>query len=286
MADKTELYQRHSIEEFVVQEEPFYLPTGDEIEIFEAAYSKRVPILLKGPTGTGKTRFVEYMSWRVNEAKRREGVDVSPLVTVACHEDLTASDLVGRYLLEPEGTRWVDGPLTRAVKHGGMCYLDEVVEARKDTTVLIHPLADHRRLLHIEKLGEVLEAHPNFLLVISYNPGYQSALKDLKQSTRQRFVAVEFTFPPRELEGPIIAHEAGIERAVADQLALLGEKVRNLVGQGLQEGVSTRLLVYAGKLIGEGIAPRRACEVAVVWGLTDDHETQRSLQEVVNSIFA
>jgi nitric oxide reductase NorQ protein len=286
VADKSELYQRHSIEEFVVQEEPFYLPTGDEIEIFEAAYAQRVPILLKGPTGTGKTRFVEYMSWRVNEAKRREAQDVSPLVTVACHEDLTASDLVGRYLLEPEGTRWVDGPLTRAVKHGGICYLDEVVEARKDTTVLIHPLADHRRLLHIEKLGEVIEAHPNFLLVISYNPGYQSALKDLKQSTRQRFVAVEFTFPPRELEGPIIAHEAGIERAVADQLALLGEKVRNLIGQGLQEGVSTRLLVYAGKLIGEGIAPRRACEVAVVWGLTDDHETQRSLQEVVNSIFA
>ncbi len=286
MAEKSELYQRHSIEEFVVQEEPFYLPTGDEIEIFEAAYAQRVPILLKGPTGTGKTRFVEYMSWRVNEAKRREAQDVSPLVTVACHEDLTASDLVGRYLLEPEGTRWVDGPLTRAVKHGGICYLDEVVEARKDTTVLIHPLADHRRLLHIEKLGEVIEAHPNFLLVISYNPGYQSALKDLKQSTRQRFVAVEFTFPPRELEGPIIAHEAGIERSVADQLALLGEKVRNLIGQGLQEGVSTRLLVYAGKLIGEGIPPRRACEVAVVWGLTDDHETQRSLQEVVNSIFA
>jgi nitric oxide reductase NorQ protein len=286
VAEKSELYQRHSIEEFVVEEEPFYLPTGDEIDIFEAAYSQRVPILLKGPTGTGKTRFVEYMSWRVNEAKRREAQAISPLVTVACHEDLTASDLVGRYLLEPEGTRWVDGPLTRAVKHGGICYLDEVVEARKDTTVLIHPLADHRRLLHIEKLGEVIEAHPNFLLVISYNPGYQSALKDLKQSTRQRFVAVEFTFPPRELEGPIIAHEAGIERSVADQLALLGEKVRNLVGQGLQEGVSTRLLVYAGKLIGEGIAPRRACEVAVVWGLTDDHETQRSLQEVVNSIFA
>jgi len=246
-----------------------------------------VPILLKGPTGTGKTRFVEFMSWRINQtrvkANRRD--DVSPLVTVACHEDLTASDLVGRYLLEPEGTRWIDGPLTRAVKYGGMCYLDEVIEARKDTTVLIHPLADHRRLLHIEKLGEVLEAHPNFLLVISYNPGYQSALKDLKHSTRQRFVAIEFDFPPRDLEGPIIEHEAGCDRETAMQLALLGEKIRNLIGHGVQEGASTRLLIYAGKLMVEGIAPRRACEISVVWGLTDDHDAQKSLLEVVTSIF-
>jgi nitric oxide reductase NorQ protein len=243
--------------------------------------------LLKGPTGTGKTRFVEYMSWRVNQERIKAGhkVDISPLVTVACHEDLTASDLVGRYLLEPEGTRWMDGPLTRAVKHGGMCYLDEVVEARKDTTVLIHPLADHRRLLHIEKLGEVLEAHPNFILVISYNPGYQTALKDLKHSTRQRFIAIEFDFPPRDLEGPIIEHESGCDRETAQQLALLGEKIRHLVGHGLQEGVSTRLLIYAGKLMKEDITPRRACEVAVVWGLTDDHDTQKSLLEVVTSIF-
>ena len=227
------------------------------------------------------------MSWRLNETRKKndKGIPISPLVTVACHEDLTASDLVGRYLLEPEGTRWIDGPLTRAVKHGGICYLDEVVEARKDTTVLIHPLADHRRLLHIEKIGEVLESHPNFLLVISYNPGYQSALKDLKHSTRQRFVAIEFDFPPRELEGPIIEHESSIESSIASQLALLGEKIRNLVGQGLQEGVSTRLLIYAGKLIQQGISPRRACEVAVVWGLTDDHETQASVMEVVTSIF-
>ncbi|MBL75545.1 MAG: AAA family ATPase [Chloroflexi bacterium] len=288
MADnKNDLYQQHNIEEYFVEDEPYYLPVGDEIEIFEAAYAQRVPILLKGPTGSGKTRFVEHMSWRLNDTRKKDNkeIPISPLVTVACHEDLTASDLVGRYLLEPEGTRWIDGPLTRAVKYGGICYLDEVVEARKDTTVLIHPLADHRRLLHIEKIGEVLESHPNFLLVISYNPGYQSALKDLKHSTRQRFVAIEFDFPPKELEGPIIEHESTVDSAIASQLALLGEKIRNLVGQGLQEGVSTRLLIYAGKLIQQGIAPRRACEVAVVWGLTDDHETQASVMEIVTSIF-
>jgi nitric oxide reductase NorQ protein len=280
-------YQRHSIEEYIVEQEPFYLPVADEVDLFEAAYAERVPILLKGPTGTGKTRFVEYMSWRVNHQRIKSGraKEASALVTVACHEDLTASDLVGRYLLEPEGTRWIDGPLTRAVKHGGMCYLDEVIEARKDTTVLIHPLADHRRLLHIEKLGEVLEAHPNFLLVISYNPGYQTALKDLKHSTRQRFIAIEFDFPPRDLEGPIIEHESGCDRQTAQQLALLGEKIRNLIGHGLQEGASTRLLIYAGKLIEQGISARRACEVAVVWGLTDDHDTQKSVMEVVTSIF-
>jgi nitric oxide reductase NorQ protein len=227
------------------------------------------------------------MSWRLNDQRKRDGQaqQISPLVTVACHEDLTASDLVGRYLLEPQGTRWIDGPLTRAVKFGGICYLDEVVEARKDTTVLIHPLADHRRLLHIEKIGEVIEAHSNFLLVISYNPGYQSALKDLKHSTRQRFVAIEFDFPPRDIEIPIIEHESGVDRATAQQLALLGEKIRNLVGQGLQEGVSTRLLIYAGKLIKQEIAARRACEVAIVWGLTDDHDTQASVMEIVTSIF-
>jgi nitric oxide reductase NorQ protein len=280
-------YQRYSVEEYVVEQEPFYLPVADEVDIFGAAYSQRVPLLLKGPTGTGKTRFVEYMAYRVNQAriKAGRGDDLSPLVTVACHEDLTASDLVGRYLLEPEGTRWIDGPLTRAVKFGGICYLDEVVEARKDTTVLIHPLADHRRLLHIEKLGEVIEAHPNFLLVISYNPGYQSALKDLKHSTRQRFIAIEFDFPPRDLEGPIIEHESGCDRETAMQLALLGEKIRNLIGHGLQEGASTRLLVYAGKMIEEGIPARRACEVAIVWGLTDDRDVQKSLLEVVTSIF-
>jgi len=283
---REEPYKSQPMEEYVLEKEPFYLPVADEVELFEAAYAEKVPVLLKGPTGSGKTRFIEYMSYRLGQtfssSKGRHGL---PLVTVACHEDLTASDLVGRYLLEAEGTRWIDGPLTRAVKYGGLCYLDEVVEARKDTTVLIHPLTDHRRLLHIEKLGAVIQAHPDFLMVISYNPGYQSALKDLKHSTRQRFVSLEFDFPPRALEVPIIEHEGGVDTEVAEALALLGEKVRNLRGHGVQEGVSTRLLIYAGRLIAKGIPPRRACQVAVVWGLSDEVEVHRSVQEVVTSIF-
>ncbi len=264
--------------------------------MFTAAFEERVPVLLKGPTGCGKTRFVEYMAWRLGRplsvprdanSTEAEGdfEQALPLVTVACHEDLTASDLVGRYLLEGETTRWMDGPLTRAVKAGAICYLDEVVEARKDTTVLIHPLTDHRRLLPIEKRAQVLEAADGFLLVISYNPGYQSALKDLKHSTRQRFIAIEFDYPPRAQEAEIIAHEANVSPAIADDLAKLGEKVRNLREHGLSEGVSTRLLVYCGKLIRKGIAPRIACQSAVVWSLTDDPEVQRTLEEVVSSIF-
>ena len=257
-----------------------------------------MPVLLKGPTGAGKTRFVEYMAWRLgrplalNRNRHQDQATVEgnfdqalPIVTVACHEDLTASDLVGRYLLEGETTRWIDGPLTRAVKAGAICYLDEVVEARKDTTVLIHPLTDYRRLLPMEKRAQVLEAAEGFLLVISYNPGYQSALKDLKHSTRQRFIAIEFDYPPRPQEAEIIAHEAEIPLEVANELAKLGEKVRNLREHGLAEGVSTRLLVYAGKLIRRGIEPRVACQSAVVWALTDDFEVQRTLTEVVTSIF-
>ena len=279
-------------EEFTVREEPYYLPLGDEIELFEAAFRQRIPVLLKGPTGCGKTRFVEYMSYRLGQPVTRisqggDGPEAGPrpFVTVACHEDLTASDLVGRYLLDTDGTRWIDGPLTRAVKRGAICYLDEVVEARKDTTVLIHPLTDYRRLLPIEKLGQVVEAADGFLLVISYNPGYQSALKDLKHSTRQRFISVEFTYPSREQEAEIITHESGVDMAVSVELAKLGEKVRNLKEHGLGEGVSTRLLIYAGRLIERGIAPRRAAQVAVTWALTDDLEVQRSIEEVVTSIF-
>jgi nitric oxide reductase NorQ protein len=265
--------------------------------MFTAAFEERIPVLLKGPTGAGKTRFVEYMAWRLGRpltlGRRRtdqptavgEFDQALPIVTVACHEDLTASDLVGRYLLEGETTRWIDGPLTRAVKAGAICYLDEIVEARKDTTVLIHPLTDYRRLLPIEKRAQVLEAADGFLLVISYNPGYQSALKDLKHSTRQRFVSIEFDYPPRAQETEIIAHEADIPESVANDLAKLGEKVRNLREHGLAEGVSTRLLVYAGKLIKKGIEPRIACQSAIVWSLTDDFEVQRTLSEVVTSIF-
>ena len=291
-----EEYRGYLIEEYVLREEPFYLPVADEVEIFHAAYEERIPLLFKGPTGCGKTRFVEYMAYKLGEPltvvkskdsaeAQSNGTSSLPLVTVACHEDLTASDLVGRYLLEGDRTVWVDGPLSRAVKAGGICYLDEVVEARKDTTVLIHPLTDHRRILPVEKRGELLEAADNFLLVISYNPGYQSALKDLKHSTRQRFVAIEFDYPPKDVEQEVIAHESGCSMEAAKDLAKLGEKVRNLREHGLQEGASTRLLIYAGRLIKKGIPARRACQVAVVWALSDDTEVQRSVEEVVFSIF-
>jgi nitric oxide reductase NorQ protein len=282
----------YAVEEYAVHDEPYYLSIGDEVQLFETAYEQRIPVLLKGPTGCGKTRFVEYMAYKlgrpITKVSSRTGQEAEhrmPLITVACHEDLTASDLVGRYLLDTDGTRWVDGPLTRAVKVGAICYLDEIVEARKDTTVLIHPLTDYRRLLPIEKLGQVVEAADGFLLVISYNPGYQSALKDLKHSTRQRFIAIEFDYPPRDQETEIIIHEAGTTKQVANDLARLAEKVRNLKEHGLGEGVSTRLLVYAGRLIARGIPARRACQVAITWSLTDDLEVQRSIEEVVTSIF-
>ena len=292
-------YSEYAIEEFLVRSEPYYRPVGDELELFSAAYHQHIPVLLKGPTGCGKTRFVEYMAWKlarplavVNNKNvepngaGEEGAEIRvPLVTIACHEDLTASDLVGRYLLDADGTRWIDGPMTRAVKAGAILYLDEVVEARKDTTVLIHPLTDHRRILPVEKTGSIIEADDRFLLCISYNPGYQSALKDLKHSTRQRFISIEFTYPPREIEREIIERESGCTAEHADSLAKLGEKIRNLEEHGLQEGASTRLLIYAGRLIKEGISPRRACQVAIVWTLTDDAELQRSLEEVASSIF-
>ena len=288
-------HRQYAIEEYLVTSEPYYEPLNDEVALFEAAYAEKIPVLLKGPTGCGKPRFVEYMAYKLgrlvtvtrNSADGSQNGEESgmPLVTVACHEDLTASDLVGRYLLEGDSTRWMDGPLTRAAKVGAICYLDEIVEARKDTTVLIHPLTDHRRLLPIEKLGQIVEARDGFILVISYNPGYQSALKDLKHSTRQRFMAIEFGYPPRELEAKIIAKEAACSEAIGLELAKLGEKVRHLKEHGLAEGVSTRLLIYAGKLIHEGISPRRACQVAVTWALTDDADVQRSIEEVVSSIF-
>jgi len=287
-ASEKKLYKEYLIEEFTVRDEPFYVPISDEIELFEAAYAQKLPILFKGPTGCGKTRFIEHMSWRLQQHKReRENNQESEmaLVTIACHEDLTSSDLVGRYLLEHDSTRWIDGPLTRAVKVGAICYLDEVVEARKDTTVLIHPLTDHRRLLPIEKQGVIVEAHDEFLLVISYNPGYQSAIKDLKHSTRQRFVSIEFDYPPRDLEAEIIQHESGVDAETATQLAVLGEKVRNLREYGLQEGASTRLLIYAGKLVVKGISPRRATQVAVTWAITDEQQVQRSVEEVAAAIF-
>ena len=292
MAKSTKtLYRSYIIEEYNLTEEPYYLPVNDEVELFEAAYKQRIPVIFKGPTGCGKTRFIEYMSYKIGvpltKVKKQDPLKQNniPLVTIAWHEDLTASDLVGRYLLEGDKTVWIDGPLTRAVKAGGICYLDEIVEARKDTTVIIHPLTDHRRILPVEKKGELLEAAEGFLLVLSYNPGYQSALKDLKQSTRQRFISVEFDYPSRDAEAEIIKHESGVDIQTSTQLAKLGEKVRNLKEHGLQEGSSTRLLIYAGKLISQGIKPRRACQVAINWAVTDDMSIQQSISELISSIF-
>jgi nitric oxide reductase NorQ protein len=263
--------------------EPWYLPLGDEVAVFEAAYAARLPVLLKGPTGCGKTRFVEHMAWRLYRQRDtpRRALE-TPLMTVACHEDLTATDLVGRFLLSGDETVWVDGPLTRAVRSGAICYLDEVVEARKDTTVVVHSLTDHRRMLPIEKTGELLDAHPDFLLVISYNPGYQSVLKDLKPSTRQRFVSLEFDYPDVATEAAIIAHESGVDAGIAERLALIGHKVRNLREHGFEEGVSTRLLIYTAQLVVGGIAPRRACEVAIARAVTDDAGVQGAVAEIVD----
>ena len=287
-------FKEYAIEEFLVRDEPYYVPVADELELFTAAYNQHIPVLLKGPTGCGKTRFVEYMAWKLGrplavakdkKEELQEGEVRVPLVTIACHEDLTASDLVGRYLLDAEGTRWMDGPMTRAVKNGAILYLDEVVEARKDTTVLIHPLTDHRRILPVEKTGHIIEADDRFLLCISYNPHYQSALKDLKHSTRQRFISIEFYYPPEDIEAQIVARESGCSQEQALALAKLGVKIRNLQEHGLQEGASTRLLIYAGRLMTEGIGERRACQVGIVWTLTDEEELQRSIEEVVSSIF-
>ena len=263
-----------AIQDYRVATEPYYLPVGREVELFEAAHAARLPVILKGPTGCGKTRFVEHMAWRMNRS----------LITVACHEDLSATDLVGRFLLEGEETVWHDGPLTKAVRNGAICYLDEVVEARKDTVVIIHPLTDDRRRLPIEKRGTVVEAPPEFMLVVSYNPGYQSILKDLKQSTRQRFVAMEFDYPSADLETQIVIKEGGVDEAMARDLVTIGQKVRNLRGHGLEEGVSTRLLIYAAQMIAKGISPIDAAEVAICSPITDDRELQRSIREIVTTI--
>ena len=267
--------QALKVEEYVIESEPYYEPVGDEIEIFEAAYREKMPVLLKGPTGCGKTRFMEHMAWRLER----------PLITVSCHDDLTASDLVGRFLIHGGETVWVDGPLARAVRAGGICYLDEIVEARKDNTVVIHPLADDRRVLPMEKLGELLEASPDFCMAISYNPGYQSVLKDLKQSTRQRFVALEFDYPSAELESRIIVNETRIDAATAGQLVKFAQMTRNLKGSGLEEGASTRLLVHAAKLMKSGVSPVVACRSSIAQALTDDAEMLIAVNELSASVF-
>lgn len=268
-------YIRQSRIDHLIEEEPFYLSQGDEVEIGLATYQRRLPLLLKGPTGCGKTRYMQYLAWRLGR----------PLITVSCHDDLSTSDLVGRYLVKGDETVWVDGPLTHAVRVGGICYLDEIVEARKDTTVVIHPLADDRRELPIDKLGELVRAPDEFMLGVSYNPGYQSVLKDLKTSTRQRFVSLSFSYPEEALETSIVATEAGIDSSLAGRLVRLAAMTRGLRESGLPEGASTRLLIQAGLLIRSGIAIPTACRVGIVESLTDDPDLLASLREMVEAVF-
>ncbi len=263
------------LDAYRVSQEPYYRPVADEVDLYEAAYSVRMPMMLKGPTGCGKTRFVEYMAWKLGR----------PLITVACNEDMTASDLVGRFLLDAQGTRWQDGPLAMAARHGAICYLDEVVEARQDTTVVIHPLTDNRRVLPLEKKGELVRAHPDFQIVISYNPGYQSLMKDLKQSTKQRFAALDFDYPEAALEAEIVARETGVDDETAGKLVQVAHRTRNLKGHGLDEGISTRLLVYAGQMIAEGVEPVAACQMTLVTPLTDDPDMRQTLQAAVETFF-
>ncbi|MBT3057389.1 MAG: CbbQ/NirQ/NorQ/GpvN family protein [Candidatus Thiodiazotropha sp.] len=262
-------------DQYTITEEPYYRPVHNEVEMYQAAYDARMPVMLKGPTGCGKSRFVEYMAWKLQK----------PLITVACNEDMTASDLVGRFLLDINGTKWQDGPLTVAARIGAICYLDEVVEARQDTTVVIHPLTDHRRELPLEKKGELLKAHPDFQIVISYNPGYQSLMKDLKQSTKQRFGGMDFDYPETAVEIEIVSHEGGVDRETAEKLVQIAHRSRNLKGHGLDEGMSTRLLVYAAQLVAKGIDPLPACQMALVTPLTDDPDMRDTLGAAVNTYF-
>ncbi len=263
------------IEQYKVKSEPYYEAVGDELALYESAYDVRMPMMIKGPTGCGKSRFVEHMAWRLGR----------PLITVACNEDMTASDLVGRFLLDKDGTKWQDGPLTTAARIGAICYLDEIVEARQDTTVVIHPLTDHRRTLPLDKKGELIEAHPDFQLVISYNPGYQSLMKDLKQSTKQRFGAMDFDYPEADTETSIVAKESGVDAETAAKLVQIAHRARNLKGHGLDEGISTRLLVYSGQLIAKGVEARAACTMTMVTPLTDDPDMRDTLNAAVETFF-
>ena len=263
------------IDQYLVRNMPYYRTVADEVDLYEAAYSVRMPMMLKGPTGCGKTRFIEYMAWKLGK----------PLITVACNEDMTASDLIGRFLLDASGTRWQDGPLAIAARFGAICYLDEVVEARQDTTVVIHPLTDARRVLPLEKKGELVQAHPDFQMVISYNPGYQSLMKDLKQSTKQRFGALDFNYPDHAIETEIVAHETGVSAEIAGKLVSIAERARNLKGHGLDEGVSTRMLIYAGSLITKGVEPLAACRVTLVRPITDDPDMRDALDAAVSTFF-
>jgi len=261
--------------EYFIENEPFYMASANEVDIFNSALAEKIPILLKGPTGCGKTRFMEYMSWY---HKR-------PLITVSCHDDLSTSDLVGRYLIKDNSTIWQDGPLTTAVRNGCICYLDEIVEARKDTTVVIHPLCDDRRILPLEKLGQLLQAPPEFCLTMSYNPGYQSAVKDLKPSTRQRFISIDFSYPAEAIESVIVHEESKLPIEQCELLVKLATMTRKLVGNGLEEGASTRLLVHTAKLIYRGFESNVACKCCIADVITDDAETKQLLHEMIDTIF-
>jgi nitric oxide reductase NorQ protein len=263
------------LDAYRIASEPYYHSTGDECALFESACAQRLPVLLKGPTGCGKTRFVEHMAWRLKR----------PLITVACNEDTSAGDLTGRWLLDAEGTRWHDGPLTLAARHGAICYLDELVEARADTVVVIHPLTDTRRVLPLDKLGELLHAHNDFRLVVTYNPGDGGSHRELKASTRQRFCALQFGYPQTEIETAIVAREACVPLETAARLVALGTRTRRLQGHGLEEGASTRMLVRAGQLIAAGVAPAAACNMAVAIPLSDDGEVGAALQATVAASF-
>lgn len=259
--------------QYIIKDEPYYEAIDNEIELYESAYDVRMPMMIKGPTGCGKSRFVEHMAWKLGK----------PLISVACNEDMTASDLVGRFLLDKDGTKWQDGPLTTAARIGAICYLDEIVEARQDTTVVIHPLTDHRRELPLDKKGELIKAHPDFQLVISYNPGYQSLMKDLKQSTKQRFGGMDFDYPEADLEVQIVAKESGVDKDTAEKLVQIAHRARNLKGHGLDEGISTRLLVYAGQLIASGVETEAACSMTMITPLTDDPDMRDTLNAAVQT---
>ena len=263
------------LEDHMITKEPFYLPQANEIEIALAAYNNQLPLLLKGPTGCGKTRFMQYLAWRLKRA----------IITVSCHDDLSTADLVGRYLVKGNETIWMDGPLTLAVRTGAICYLDEIVEARKDTTVVVHPLADDRRELPVEKLGKLFTAPETFMLAVSYNPGYQSVMKDLKPSTRQRFVSLSFDYPMAEMEAKIVAQEGKIEEGLAQQLVQLAHMTRSLKESGLPEGASTRLLIQTAHLINSGIDIPTACRVGITQSLTDEEELLASMEDMIQTLF-
>ena len=284
---------------YKIEEKPFYVPIRDELDVFQQAWAEQIPLLLKGPTGCGKTRFVEYMAYSLGQklfqvTKNQNQVTtdtkdyaggVGSLYTVACHEDLTARDLTGRYIMKGGETVWVDGPATMAVKQGAILYLDEIVEARKDVTVVTHPLTDYRRVLPLETLGTQIKAPKSFMVVVSYNPGYQSVRKNLKQSTKQRFIALDFSYPPPDKESMIVSKEGSVETGVADKLVLLANDIRNVSNIDLEEGVSTRSLIHAAKLIKRGTPPKRACSVAIAQAITDEPEEIKAIEMIIDNIF-